>query len=113
MISLEDVLFIHESLVLMGECMDGIRDYNLLQSAVAGQQWYQNVFDMYVHVAYSINASHLFSDGNKRTCFLVIKELNNFGYFFDDNSLAKEVLSLARHTVSEQEFKAKICNCVI
>lgn len=40
MISLEDVLFIHESLVLMGECMGDIRDYNLLQSAVAGQQWY-------------------------------------------------------------------------
>lgn len=101
MIYLEDVLFIHESLVLIGECMDGIRDYNLLQSAVAGQQWYQNVFDMYVHVAYSINASHLFND------------LNNFGYFFDDNSLAKEVLSLARHTVSEQEFRARVCNCII
>lgn len=55
----------------------------------------------------------MFNDGNKRTCFLVIKELNNFGYFFDDNSLAKEVLSLARHTVSEQEFRARVCNCII
>lgn len=68
---------------------------------------------MYVHVAYSINASHLFSDDNKRTCFLVIKELSNFGYFFDDNSLAKEVLSLARYTVSEQEFRVRVCNCII
>lgn len=68
---------------------------------------------MYIHVAYSINASHLFSDGNKRTCFLVIKELNKYRYYFNDNVLATEVLNLARHTVSEQDFKDKIYSCII
>lgn len=113
MILIQEVLALHRRLVELHLCMDGIRDFNLLQSAVAGQQWYQNVFDMYIHVAYSINASHLFSDGNKRTCFLVIKELNKFRYYFNDESLATEVLSLARHTILEQEFRARVYNCII
>lgn len=113
MILLQEVLALHRRLVELHLCMDGIRDFNLLQSAVVGQQWYQNIFDMYVHVAYSINASHLFSDGNKRTCFLVIKELNKFRYYFNDDSLTTEILNLAKHTVSEQEFRARVCNCII
>lgn len=45
--------------------------------------------------------------------FLVIKELNKYRYYFNDNALATEILNLAIHTVSEQEFKTRVCNCII
>lgn len=36
----EDMLYkIHKYVVTFGKCRDGVRDYNLLASAVGGQQW--------------------------------------------------------------------------
>lgn len=104
MISYRSVMYLHQRLVSLGLCVNGVRDTNLLISAVNGQGWYRDVFSQYVHVAYSINAGHVFADGNKRTCFLVLKELNKYRYYFDDRLLADAILNLAKGGVSRQEF---------
>ena len=114
MISYQTVFAMHQRLEELNFCRRGVRDNNLLLSAIGGQQWYQDIFKQYIHVAYSINAFHIFFDGNKRTCFLVLKELNKFRYYFDDSLLSDEVLNLANNSgMSKDEFYNRVYNCLL
>lgn len=103
------VIEVHENLVRDKHCIAGIRDHNLLLSAIDGQYWYKPGVEQIIHVAYSICANHVFTDGNKRTSFLTLKLLETqLGHICDWESIAYVVLDLATHSTEKQIFQEKI-----
>lgn len=115
MITYDFVYNLHSALEDLGVCRRGIRDTNLLQSTINGQQWFNTEFECYCHVAYCINAYHIFADGNKRTSFLVLKELNKIGVLFKDRALCQVILDLATNSnsTSKELFMTKVKACRI
>ena len=65
------VMEVHENLSRDKRCIAGIRDENLLISAIEGQYWYETGIEQIIHVAYSICANHVFTDGNREPHFLL------------------------------------------
>ena len=77
MISLEEVLFLHEKSIADFGGAIGIRDYGMLESAVnrpassfAGEELYPSPFGKAAAILESIVKNHPFVDGNKRTGWL-------------------------------------------
>lgn len=113
-VKLSYVLSVHNSLVRDNHCMDGIKDENLLQSAIDGQYWYEPGIDQIIHVAYSICANHVFADGNKRTAFLTLKLLEtDLGHICDWTAIAYIVLDLATNSISKHDFHDKIVSAIL
>ncbi|MFR6291735.1 MAG: Fic family protein [Peptococcaceae bacterium] len=113
-VSFTYVLNVHQNLVHDYHCMPGIKDENLLHSAIDGQYWYEPGVDQIIHVAYSICANHVFSDGNKRTTFLVLKLLeNDFNYICDWSQIAHIVLDLATNSISREQFHDAIVKAIL
>lgn len=112
MISLDEVMNLHYELEDLKLCRPGILHPDLLESAIAGQQWYESTFDKYVHVASSINSNHIFNDGNKRICYMVIKELSKYGYYFDNDKLSDLILLLAKSKITKDQFMSQIKDCI-
>lgn len=103
------VLEVHENLVRDKHCIAGIRDENLLISAIDGQYWYDAGIEQIIHVAYSICANHVFTDGNKRTAFLTLKLLETkLGFVCDWENIAHVVLELATHSTEKNIFHEQI-----
>ena len=111
LISKEQVLKIHSSLIKETGGIDGIRDENLLDSALNSpfqtfdsKELYPEILDKAAQLSYSIIKNHPFLDGNKRIgthimlVFLVLnntrltytqKELIDLGRKVADSSLSK------------------------
>lgn len=73
---IEEVVIIHEKMIEVGGGSSGIRDIELLYSAVerikatfAGEYLYKSIFDMAAALLQSLVKNHPFIDGNKRTAF--------------------------------------------
>ena len=69
----EEILVLHELIVEQSGGSPGLRDWNLLDSAVAqprmtfaGQDLYPEVVDKAAALGYSLICNHRFVDGNKR-----------------------------------------------
>lgn len=108
------VLTVHQNLVDDHHCMAGIKDENLLHSAINGQYWYEPGIDQIIHVAYSICANHVFSDGNKRTAFLVLKLLEiDLNYICDWSQIASIILDLAANGISREQFHDAIIQSIL
>ena len=107
------VMEVHENLVRDKHCIAGIRDENLLMSAIEGQYWYDIGIEQIIHVAYSICANHVFTDGNKRTSFLTLKLLETkLGYVCDWETIAHIVLDLATYGTDKKIFHEQIRKCI-
>jgi len=81
----EDVLGFHESLVARFGGKAGIRDQNLLESAIARPQtgYYSDLIEEAAALWESLSQNHPFLDGNKRTAVTataVFLRINGFGY---------------------------------
>jgi len=77
MITLSEVLQLHENSIRDYGGSSGIRDINLLESAIArpfqsfeGNEFYSTAFEKAAALIESIVKNHPFIDGNKRTGFL-------------------------------------------
>ncbi len=80
MIEIEEVLIIHDILIKEFGGVEGIRDYNLLVSALSrpfgGTQnieFYPNFYDKAGALIESLVKNHPFVDGNKRTGYVVMR----------------------------------------
>ena len=69
----EQVIKLHSSLIAKTGGMDGVRDENLLDSALkspfqtfGGNELYSDIFDKASKLCYSLVENHPFADGNKR-----------------------------------------------
>lgn len=94
----------------------GIRDENLLGSALARpQQGYAygdpppDLADLAANLAFGLARNHPFVDGNKRTahvCYRVFLALNDVDLVASDEDKYVHMLALAEGSLSETEFAA-------
>ena len=80
MIKLKEALIIHELAIEKFGGIEGIRDMNLLESAIQrpyatfdGQDLYPYPIDKAAAIIESIVKNHPFSDGNKRTGYILMR----------------------------------------
>ena len=88
----EQVLKLHSSIITKTGGMDGLRDVNLLDSALkspfqtfGGKELYPDIFDKAAQLCYSLIENHPFADGNKRigvhlTLLFLMVNNENIGY---------------------------------
>jgi death on curing protein len=112
-LSAEQILFLHARLVAETGGSQGIRDLNLLLSAVNrslasfnDQDLYTDVFLKAAALMDSLIRNHPFVDGNKRTGFAaatLFVLLNGYGLIVTNEEAIKFVLETARseHSIDE------------
>ena len=112
----EQVVKIHSSLIAKTGGMDGVRDKNLLDSALkspfqtfSGNDLYPDIFDKASALCYSLIENHPFTDGNKRIgvhLTLLFLKLNaeNIEYF--QQELIDFGLNVASGKMNREEIKA-------
>lgn len=114
MITLEEVLFIHNEIVLSSGCPTKVRDMNSLESAIArpfqtfdGIELYNTTFEKAAAIAESIIFNHPFVKGNKRTAFKAMELLlirNNLLFQIHDDESFKRRNDFATHELSYAEI---------
>ena len=111
----EQVVKIHSSLIAKTGGMDGIRDKNLLDSALkspfqtfGGRELYQDIFDKAAQLCYSLVENHPFMDGNKRIgvhLTLLFLKLNNVNISYSQAELIDFGLGIASGKMDKGEIK--------
>jgi death-on-curing protein len=78
-LTVSEVIGIHEKLIAKTGGLGGVRDFGLLESAVlncaqtfSGEELYPTVQEKAANMAYGLCKNHAFSDGNKRTAMLAM-----------------------------------------
>lgn len=109
------VIKIHTNLIKASGGTDGLRDENLLDSALNapfqtfdGKDLYPTVADKAVQLCYSIIENHPFIDGNKRIgihLMLIFLELNNINLSYTQKELIDLGLEIASSAISKDEIK--------
>jgi death on curing protein len=108
-----DALAIHGRLLSLDGGLSGVRDLPLLQSALARPQQLQayddkaDLVDLAAAYTVGIIRNHPFTDGNKRTGFVIgilFLEINGHRFTASEESAAQAVLSLAAGTLDESAF---------
>lgn len=110
-LTLAEVIDIHADQIERYGGSHGIRDLNLLSSAVAmpsasfgGEYLHTDIYEMASAYAFHIAQNHPFIDGNKRTGLasaLVFLELNGISVSFQTNNLYDAMITLASGKLGE------------
>jgi death-on-curing protein len=113
-ISIEEVVLIHEKMIEIGGGSSGIRDIELLHSALerpkasfGGKYLYKSALEMGAAMLQSLVKNDLFIDGNKRTAFfatLRFLEKNNFNYSFENKDIVNFMVSVDTQNLSIHEI---------
>lgn len=111
-LDVDDVILIHEDQVKSYGGLEGVRDKDLLMSAVAqpkmryqGKYLHKSLFDMGAAYLFHITRNHPFIDGNKRTGIataLVFLDINNIKFDAPDNELEVFVQEVAKGSNSKK-----------
>ena len=114
-LNLSEVLRIHRDQIERYGGDPGIRDPDLLKSAIAmpmsgfgGQFLHENPFEMAAAYLFHITKNHPVVGGNKRTgvvCALVFLELNGIDVNVDEDILVEIVISLAEGGVEKKPLR--------
>lgn len=113
-LTVEEVVEIHDVLLLDHGGLPGVRDKNLLVSSVEtpratmfGQFLHPTVYDKAAAYLYHIVQNHPFNDGNKRTgafSTLVFLEANEVVVTFSDDQYQVLVLQVAKGAMKKNEI---------
>lgn len=113
-LTMAEAVEIHKNQIELYGGESGIRDYNLLNSAIYFPQstfdsrfLYDNLYDMAAAYIYHIYQNHPFVDGNKRTalvCGLVFLDLNGIEIDDPSGSLYKMMMRVAGGKCSKDEI---------
>jgi len=113
-LTLAEVVEIHADQIERYGGSDGIRDINLLSSAVAmplasfsGSVLHEDIFEMAAAYVFHISQNHPFVDGNKRTGLasaLVFLELNGISPSDPEEKLYTSMVSIAEGKLNKTEF---------
>ncbi len=114
-LSKDQVLYLHSELIKATGGLDGLRDDNLLQSALLSpMQTYNSVelfpslIDKAVRLACGLTQNHPFIDGNKRIgahAMLVTLKLNGISLSYTQQELSSVFLELASGEIAYEELK--------
>ena len=115
-LTLEQIIIIHEDQIVRYGGYSGLRDINLLESAVfrsqssfGGEDLYRTIFDKASALMHSLILNHPFVDGNKRTgtvCMLVFLELNGYRLQVDQKALVNTALSMESKNMNVEKLSA-------
>lgn len=111
-ITREIVLAVHARSLVDHGGADGVRDEDMLESAIARPQNLAaygalELFDLAAGYAFGLAKNHPFVDGNKRTAYLstyVFLGLNGWELDADEAEAAAITIDLAAGEVNEEEF---------
>jgi death-on-curing protein len=113
-LTLAEVVEIHKDQIERYGGSHGVRDMNLLSSAVAmpyasfGNEYlHADIFEMAAAYAFHIAQNHPFIDGNKRAAFasaLVFLDLNNISIADPRGKLYNAMITLASGKIGKREF---------
>ncbi len=116
----EQVIKLHSSLIAKTGGMDGIRDENLLDSALKspfqtfdGNELYPDIFDKASQLCYSLVENHPFADGNKRIgvhLTLLFLKINNENIEYSQAELIEFGLNIASGKMNKDDIKAWFLN---
>lgn len=104
----------HTQLAELTGGSDGLRDENLLESAISsplqtygGTELYPSLMEKAVHLGYSLICNHPFIDGNKRIgahTMLVVLALNGINLSYDDEEFIRIIYKVAAGDMSSPDF---------
>ena len=113
-LSIPQIVMMHSALIRETGGMDGIRDENLLDSAVnapfqtfGGEYLYKTLEAKAARLGYSLIKNHSFVDGNKRIGMLsmmVFLELNGAGLTCSDQDIIETGLKLATGEMDDKQL---------
>lgn len=113
-LSVEEVIAMHDTFLQEFGGLSGIRDINLLISAVEtpkskmfGQDLYPTMYDKAAAYLFHIVCNHPFNDGNKRTGFgsaLLFLKANSILIKFDKKKYENLVVEVAKGKVTKEEI---------
>ncbi|KAA0245271.1 MAG: type II toxin-antitoxin system death-on-curing family toxin [Candidatus Brocadia sp. AMX2] len=113
-LTLAEVVVIHTNQIELYGGLPGIRDINLLSSAIAmphasfhGEYLHNDIYEMAAAYAFHIGKNHPFVDGNKRTALvstLVFLELNGISISDPQGKLYDAMLDLSTGKLNKSEF---------
>lgn len=113
-LTLAEVMEIHTDQIVRYGGSNGVRDINLLNSAIAmpsssfsGEFLHTTVFDMAAAYAFHLAKNHAFLDGNKRTALasaLVFLALNGITISDPDGTLYDAMISLTSGKLGKEKF---------
>ena len=113
-LTLAEVVDIHCNQMKLYGRLPGIRDINLLSSAIAmphasfhGEHLHNDIYEMAAAYAFHIGKNHPFIDGNKRTALvsaLVFLELNGISISDSQGKLYDAMLDLSTGKLNKSEF---------
>ena len=113
-LTLAEVVDIHSNQIKLYGGLPGIRDINLLSSAIAmphasfhGEYLHNDIYEMAAAYAFHIGKNHPFIDGNKRTALvsaLVFLELNGISISDSQGKLYDAMLDLSTGKLNKSEF---------
>jgi death-on-curing protein len=119
-LTVDSVIELHSRLIQETGGADGIRDFNLLDSAVAasfqifsGADLYPSLEEKAAHIGFSLVKNHPFIDGNKRTgiaAMLVFLKANGIDVRCDDGELVALGLGLADGSFDQGSVRQWIVN---
>lgn len=114
-LSKEQVLYLHSELIQATGGLDGLRDDNLLQSALLSpMQTYDDtelfpaLIDKAVRLACGLTQNHPFIDGNKRIgahAMLVVLALNGVSLVYTQKELSDVFLQLASGQIDFEKLR--------
>ena len=113
-LTVDEIVILHEKLIAATGGAHGIRDRELLESAVlgcyqsfGGEDLYPSVVEKAARMAFAICKNHPFIDGNKRsavTAMLVMLRLNDIPMSFSQQELVKFGLGIANSDIDYDEI---------
>lgn len=113
-LTLAEVVDIHGNQIGLYGGLPGIRDVNLLSSAIAvprasfhGEYLHSDIYEMAAAYAFHISKNHPFVDGNKRAALvsaLVFLELNGIGISDPQGKLYNAMIDLTTGKLNKSEF---------
>ena len=115
----DEILLIHERLIKRYGGSYGIRDENLLDSALnipfqsfGGIEFYPSVIEKAVRLCFGLVKNHPFIDGNKRIGAMVLLstlDLNNISVRTNNTELVEVILSLSTGKIDYEYLLKWVC----
>ena len=113
-VTANDVIRLHSHLIRRTGGLDGLRDRDGLEAAIAapmqsfgGQELYPSTVKKIARLGYGLATNHVFLDGNKRIGALMTQLLlkwNGYDLFLRSSELADMFISIADGTSGEQDL---------
>ena len=113
-ISAEDILLIHSRVIEGSGGLDGLRDRNGLEAAIAapmqtfdGQELYPSDIEKIARLGFGLASNHAFEDGNKRISAMMTQLLlkwNGYDLTLRTGELADMFIAIADGTAKEKDL---------